>query len=378
MSGLFSFESLSLLLPAFILFKASKKPILHLAFPKYSPGQIEFQFIDLILKLVVVASVAAVVNLIRWRLMEPPNQISILALVMTVSLVGVVIKLSVDLSYLGLRNQVRGRSDPFVIIASFPTAIFILMKANHSSVREFNPIIFVALFVALFFSLNNAWLSELIEAKLDKPISNMEKVKSATKGYTPTTAGSNFSHQICRVIINGFSPLLLFLIVYVPVDQLVYFVSLQILSVSIFVISPSLSNSWTVVDSMKSPTIPLNQTSVLLRFFRLVFPAIIFWLIGVFGILVTSYSPSTVSSVNTDDVRADIERLVQTGEYLGAAKLIRGSELGSQAVMQLLPDSEKAGRILCSLASMCLTIHAVQTLSNVVIRRLKLELQKYM
>jgi len=379
MSGLFSAESLSLVLPAFIVFKLDKRlKLLHRGFPKYSPTQLEFQFIELILKLIIVLTIAAIFVAFKWTTTEPSlSLLSLLIVSFSIALIG---KLSVDLLYMGIQNGVRGRTDPFVTLTSFPTAIFILVKSGY--VDSVNPLFFMASFVTIFFTLSNIWLAELVEAKVDKQPSTSEIVKSSIKGYVkPSAVKEPVSHHLCRLVLHGSSPIVLALILFGNLSSIVFFSILLSWTLAIMYITPTLANSWAVIDSVRSPGMPLNQASVLLRFFNLSFSAIGFWLLGIAGIIANIYAerivPSDQVNPDFDAVRDDLERLLVTGDYLDAAKLIRGSGIGTNSILQYLPAVETVSQILTQFACMAVTIHATQVLCSIVIRRLKLELQKY-
>ena len=382
MSGLFSIESLSLILPAFLLFKLDKSiKLTHFAFPKYSPSQLEFQFVELVLKFTAVLTASTFIVSLKWWLFESYPHLSLLSILIVCFASALIVKLSIDLLYMGIQNGARGRTDPFVVITSFTLGIIVLVQSEHFT--QLSPLQFISIFVIVFFVCSNTWLAELIEAKLDKRPSNVEIVKSATKNFNTPIVTELLSYRICRMVLHGLSPLVLVLVMFGEFRPSVYASLLLGFAIAIMFISPTLANSWAVIDSVRSSGMPLNQASVLLRFYSLVFSAIIFWLVGLAAVVSQIYvnSPSLSardSQLDFDSVRDDVERLLVTGEYLNAAKLIRGSGIGTGVIFQYLPNAEFVSDMLGHIACMAIVIHASQTLCAIVVRRLKLELQKYM
>ena len=380
MSGLFSVESLALLLPAFVLFKLDKRiKLVHLAFPRYNPNQLEFQFIEIIFKLTAVLTMGACIIGLKWYISS--FDLSLLAVLIVCFSCLLIVKFSADLLLMGYHNGVRGRTDPFVVITSFPLAIVVLVQSGHLS--DLSPLVFVTTISAIFFACNNTWLAELIESKIDKKPTTVEIVKSSTKNFTRSDIAKDpMAYRVCRLILHGFAPIVLALILFGEYRPLLFSALLLLVACAMLYMSPSLANSWAVFDSVKSSGMPLNQASVLLRFFNLCLPGVFFWLIGVAVILTQLHinHPTLNRSdyINFDSVRDDVERLLVTGDYLDAAKLIRQSGIGTSLISQYLPTVETVSESLSCVACITLTIHASQAFCAVIVRRIKLELLKYM
>ena len=382
MSGLFSFESLSLILPAFVIIKVDKSTILlDRIFPRYNSKQIEFQFIELILKVVIILSIASLSIATKWTFFGPPETPSLLAIVISFSSLILIAKLSIDLMLLGNQNNVKSRVDPFVIMISFIISLTILIKSENFSDLTANPLAFISFFVAIFFICSNCWLIELVEAKHDHSVvSNMEKVKSvaAKNSLVNPRRVFKFSNFFLRLILSGSSPFVLLAFLLVDINLLQLYSLILVLGITILFSSPSLANSWAVVDSIKSPQMPLNQASVLLRFYHLSLSGILMWLIALIGFVSSSYTqPLSSSLADMQSVRDDVERLLITGEYVDAAKLIRGSGLGASLVLQYFPTMSQVSQVTSNLAYMILVIQASQSITTILVRRAKLELSKY-
>jgi hypothetical protein len=208
----------------------------------------------------------------------------------------------------------------------------------------------------------------------------MEKVKSvaAKNSLVKPRRVFKFSKIFLRLILSGSSPFVLLALLLVDINLVQIYSFVLVLGITILFSSPSLANSWAVVDSVKSPQMPLNQASVLLRFYHLSLSGILMCLIALIGFVSSSYTqPLSSSLADMQSVRDDVERLLITGEYVDAAKLIRGSGLGASLVLQYFPTMSQVSQVTSNLAYMILVIHASQSITTILVRRAKLELSKY-
>ena len=369
--GLFSFEALVILLSAFIILRGAKSvyPLHFMGFKKYNPKQIEFQIIDFVLKMMMVLVMSGVVLSAKWTL-TGVSSLSIFPLLLVAIGVFFIGKFSIDICW-----SISFRSDPFVIILSFGLSLMVTLQFAPFDITQ-NPLVFLLVYLLIFFGAQAVWYTELSEMVIfGNPISNAQRLASTVRGYTETLTRPSLVYAF----VTGFCPVYLWLLVYRYLNLIHSASLIGLIGLGIFVSSARLSNSWAIADSMKTPHQPFHQANVLIRYYSLIVTSIFQILLATFTMTVHAYLHATkleISSMEIESVREDIERLLITGDYMNAAKLIRQSSVGNAVIMSFLPAAETVREIADGLLWTTLVIYTVQSIVAVSIRRLKLEMNR--
>jgi hypothetical protein len=237
-----------------------------------------------------------------------------------------------------------------------------------------NPLVFLLVYLLIFFGAQAVWYTESSEMLIfGNPTTGAQRLAS--------TVIETFTRpSLVYAIVTGLCPVYLWLLVYEYLNWIHSASLIGVIGLGIFVSSARLSNSWSIADSMKTPHQPFHQANVLVRYYSLIVTSIFQILLATFTMTAHAYLHAEkleISSVEIESVRDDIERLLITGDYMNAAKLIRQSSFGNAVIMSFLPAPETVRLIADGLLWTTLVIYTVQSIVAVSMRRLKLEMKRY-
>jgi hypothetical protein len=259
-------------------------------------------------------------------------------------------------------------------MVAFAAGLSFCVKFAPIDITE-NPVAIVAGYLVIFFGLEIVWFTELIEMVTNTSVPN--GVLSTLKDFSGTR--QRLIPTLPYVLMIGLCPIYLYCILSGRLCDSWLAVFGGLVGIGILAHAPRLAHSWAVADSLKSPNQPLNQSNVLARYFSLSSTGIVFIVISTIWMVVHAYLHATLEIFSNDMeiVKNDIEKFVLSGEYMNAVKLIRQSSVGNAVLMSFLPSRQSVAYVTDGLIWVTMVIYCVQAITAVSIRRLKLEIRKF-